>query len=130
MYNTKVLKLGAHTKVLWLLLVTLIALLFISNDAMASVGHGGGLPYENWLKDLRSSITGPVAFTLAIIGIVGTGGALIFGGDLNHFLRSSIFLVLIMALIIAAQNIMEGLFGHGAEIAMIYKALPPVIQVA
>ena len=75
------------------------------------------VPYEPWLTSLRSSVTGPVAFSLSIIGIVIAGGVLIFGGDLNGFFRSLIFLVLVMALLIGAQNMMSNFFGSGAEIA-------------
>jgi type IV secretion system protein VirB2 len=68
------------------------------------------------LTNLRNSVTGPVAFALAIIGIVVAGGVLIFGGDLNGFFRTLIFIVLVMALIIGAQNILSTFFGRGAEI--------------
>jgi type IV secretion system protein VirB2 len=84
--------------------------------AEASVGTGGGLPYETWLTSLQNSVTGPVAFTLSIIGIVVAGGVLIFGGDLNGFFRTLIFIVLVMALLVGAQNIMSTLFARGAVI--------------
>jgi type IV secretion system protein VirB2 len=42
---------------------------------------------------------------------------LIFGGELNHFFRSLIFLVLVMALTVGAQNMMSSFFGAGAVIA-------------
>ena len=93
-------------------------LAFSASDALASVGTGGDLPYESWLESLRNSVTGPVAFTLAVIGIVVAGGVLVFGGDLNGFFRTMIFLVLIMALIISANNIVSSFFGKGALIAV------------
>lgn len=55
--------------------------------AHASASAGGGLPYEAWLTKLQQSMTGPVAFSVSLIGIVGAGGVLIFGGELNAFLR-------------------------------------------
>jgi type IV secretory pathway VirB2 component (pilin) len=85
-------------------------------DAMASAGTGGSLPYEGWLTSLQNSITGPVAFALSIIGIVVAGGVLIFGGDLNAFFRTLIFVVLVMALLVGAQNMMSNFFGRGAVI--------------
>jgi type IV secretion system protein VirB2 len=98
----------------------LVAFLMLSSDlTFASEGGGGGLPYETWLTNLRNSVTGPVAFALAIIGVVVAGGVLIFGGDLNGFFRTLIFIVLVMALIIGAQNILSTFFGRGAEIAAI-----------
>jgi type IV secretion system protein TrbC len=101
-------------------LFLLFAFLLLSADfTFASEGVGGGLPYETWLTNLRNSVTGPVAFALAIIGIVVAGGVLIFGGDLNGFFRTLIFIVLVMALLIGAQNILGTFFGRGAEIATI-----------
>ncbi len=95
----------------------LLMLYVITPDiAEASVGTGGGLPYETWLTSLQNSVTGPVAFTLSIIGIVVAGGVLIFGGDLNGFFRTLIFIVLVMALLVGAQNIMSTLFARGAVI--------------
>lgn len=93
-----------------------VMLIFSASDALASVGTGGDLPYESWLESLRNSVTGPVAFTLSLVGIVVAGGVLVFGGDLNGFFRTLIFLVLIMALIIGANNIMSTFFGKGAVI--------------
>ena len=98
-------------------LVLLALMLLWPQHALASEGGGGQLPYESWLTNLRNSVTGPVAFTLSIVGIVIAGGVLIFGGDLNGFFRTLFFLVLVMALLIGAQNMMSGLFGQGAEIA-------------
>lgn len=90
--------------------------LAIVPDAMAATGAGGSLPYESWLTSLRDSVTGPVAFSLSIIGIVVAGGVLIFGGELNAFFRTLIFLVLVMALLVGAQNMMTTFFGKGAEL--------------
>ena len=108
--------------ILYLWLVMMIAIFLLTpHQAWASVGTGGSLPYEGWLANLRNSVTGPVAFTLSIVGIVIAGGVLIFGGDLNGFFRTIIFLVLVMAFLVGAQNIMSTFFGKGAEIAAIYQ---------
>jgi type IV secretion system protein VirB2 len=108
-----------HRKVLaYLCLALVFAYLFLlPGHALASEGTGGGLPYESWLTNLRNSVTGPVAFSLSTLGIVTCGGVLIFGGDLNGFVRSMMFLVLVMCLLVGAQNIMSSFFGRGAEIA-------------
>lgn len=97
--------------------VLLAVILLAPAHAYASEGTGGGLPYESWLTNLRTSVTGPVAFALSIIGIVVAGGVLIFGGDLNGFFRTMIFITLVMALIVGAQNVMSTFFARGAEIA-------------
>ena len=99
--------------------IGLVALVFftVGNDAYAGTATGGSLPYETWLSSLRDSVTGPVAFALSIIGIVIAGGVLIFGGDLNGFFRTLIFIVLVMAFLVGAQNMMTTFFGNAAVIA-------------
>jgi len=109
-------------------LALLALMLLVPQHAFASEGGGGQLPYESWLTNLRNSVTGPVAFTLSIVGIVIAGGVLIFGGDLNGFFRTLFFLVLVMALLIGAQNMMSGLFGQGAEIASDGESLMRQLQ--
>ena len=107
-----------NQSVLWLGLFIVISLI-MGSDAYAGTATGGSLPYETWLSSLRNSVTGPVAFTLSVVGIVVAGGVLILGGDLNGFFRTLIFIVLVMALLIGAQNMMTSFFGSAAEIASI-----------
>ena len=108
----------------------LAVFLIAPQHAFASAGTGGSLPYESWLTNLRASVTGPVAFALSIIGIVVAGGVLIFGGDLNGFFRTLIFLVLVMALLVGAQNVMSTFFGRGAEIAALGDAVMHQLKAA
>ncbi len=103
----------------YLLTVLCLLIILAPQHAFASTGTGGALPYESWLSSLQNSVTGPVAFAIATIGIVIAGSVLIFGGDLNGFFRTLIFIVLVMALIVGAQNMMSSFFGRGAEIASI-----------
>ena len=103
------------------LLLAVFALL--PQHAHAAEGAGGALPYEGWLTALRTSVTGPVAFALAMIGIVIAGGVLIFGGDLNGFFRTLIFIVLVMAFLVGAQNMMATFFGRGAEVAALGEGM-------
>jgi type IV secretion system protein VirB2 len=98
---------------------------FASSQVLAGPGEGGNLPYESWLNNLRASATGPVAFAFGIIGIVVAGGILIFGGDLNGFFRTMLVIVLVMALLVTANNIMSDLFGTSAEIASLSSETIP-----
>jgi Type IV secretory pathway, VirB2 components (pilins) len=66
---------------------------------------------------LRNSLTGPVAFAVSIIGIIVAGAVLIFGGDMNGFFRTLVFIVLVMSLIIGANNMMTIFFGRGADLS-------------
>lgn len=92
-----------------------LLLLLITHPSMAA-SAGGGLPFDSWLTKIQKSITGPFAFSAAIIGLVAAGATLIFGGELNGFMRSLIFFVLVLAFLVAAQNTMTAITGKGAEI--------------
>jgi len=96
--------------------LTVLFLLLVTDPAMAS-SAGGGLPFDSWLTKIQKSITGPFAFSAAIIGLVAAGATLIFGGELNGFMRSLIFFVLVLAFLVAAQNTMTAITGKGAEIS-------------
>lgn len=100
-------------------LLLMLCAFTLPHDAYAAGTAGGGLPYESALTRLRASITGPVAFTLSLMGIVGAAGVLIFGGELTGFLRMMVFLVLLIAILVGAQNVLTTLFAAGAEIAWI-----------
>ncbi len=104
-------------------LLFLLTFFAVVPHALASAAQGGGLPYETWLTNLRQSMTGPVAFSLSIMGIVVAGGVLIFGGELNAFVRTLIFIVLVMGLLVGAQNMMSSFFGQGALIGAAQSVL-------
>ncbi|WCF22872.1 TrbC/VirB2 family protein, partial [Xylella fastidiosa] len=78
---------NVNYRVLLILCVALL-LLIATHPAFASNTSGGGLPSDEWFTRIRASVTGPFAFTVAIIGIVGAGAGLILGGDMNGFLRT------------------------------------------
>ena len=101
--------------------------LLASGETYASEGVGGTLPYESWLMNLRNSVTGPVAFTLSMVGIVVAGGALVMGGDLSGFFRTLVFIVLVLAFLVGAQNMMSNFFGRGAEIASMGTGQPGLV---
>lgn len=93
-----------------------LMLLLAAEPSLAASTSGGGLPFDGWLTKIRNSITGPFAFTVAIIGLVAAGAALIFGGDMNGFMRTLIFMVLVLSFVVAAQNTLSAVTGKGAEI--------------
>lgn len=95
---------------------TALLMLLSAHPAFAASTAGGGLPFDDWFTTIRSSITGPFAFTASIVGLVGAGATLIFGGDMNGFLRTLIFIVLVLCFIVAAQNTLSAITGQGAEI--------------
>lgn len=92
----------------------MLAMLGLPGSAFASSSGGGGLPWESPLQTITTSITGPVAFAISVIGVVAAGATLIWGGEVSGFTRTLIFVVLVIGLIVGAVNILSTLFGVGA----------------
>lgn len=107
-----------------LIMGTIVLLLLLITHPACASSAGGGLPFDSYLTKIQKSITGPFAFTAAIIGLVGAGATLIFGGEMNGFLRTLLFIVLVLSFLVAAQNTMTAITGKGAEIAK-----PPVSKI-
>lgn len=109
----------SQSTLFWLLLLAFLAFILLApQHAFASEGTGGSLPYETPLASLRNSVTGPVAFTISLVGIVVAGAVLIFGGDISGFFKTIIGLILIISLLVGAQNFLS-FMGKGAEIAVL-----------
>ncbi|GEM_PF-606142 len=101
-------------------LTTFIILTAVFKDALAADTASGSsvLPYETWLKTIQKSLTGPVAFSVSLIGIVSCGATLIFtGGEMGRFMRSIVYLVMVMTLLVGANTLMSSLF-NGATIEL------------
>jgi type IV secretion system protein VirB2 len=82
--------------------------------AQAASTGGGSLPWDTPLTTLRNDITGPVAFTVSLLGIVAAGAALVFGGEINEFTRRIMMLVLVVSFVVAATNFATALGITGA----------------
>ncbi len=116
---------SSHYKQIFILGMILLAALFIAEPAVASSSAGGGLPFDTWLTKISNTITGPFAFTVSIVGIVAAGAMLIFGGDISGFMKTMIFIVLVLSFVIAAKNTLSAITGQGAEIT---KPAHPTIK--
>lgn len=103
-----------------LLAFTLLSL----HSAQAAESMGNSLPYESWLRTLQQSLTGPVAFSVAMIGIVSCGATLIFaGGEIGRFMRALIYVVMVMTMLIGANSLMTRFF-NGASIGTVTASAP------
>lgn len=90
----------------------LSVLIFLVLPGIAEAGTtGGALPWEGPLRTIAQSLTGPVAFSVALIGIFSTGATLVWGGEMNEFARRAVLLGLIVAVLVFATNILSSAFG-------------------
>jgi type IV secretion system protein VirB2 len=90
-----------------------LMLLTLAGAAMATPTPSGSseMPWEKGLQYLQESITGPVAQAIGLIAIVAAGAALIFGGDMTGFMRTAVYIVLVLGLIMSAANLLSALNG-------------------
>jgi type IV secretory pathway VirB2 component (pilin) len=77
---------------------------------------GGSLPWDTPLTTLKNDLTGPVAFTISLLAMVACGAALVFGGEINEFVRRIIMLVLVCAFIVGVTNLASALGITGAVV--------------
>lgn len=90
-------------------LVVMLALL--SSPAWAtSTVQGGGLglmPWDTPMQTVAQSFTGPVALSVAIMGLAVTGCILVFGGEITEFAKRAIYIVMVIAFLISAVSLMN-----------------------
>lgn len=94
-------------------LLVVAAVLLAPSEAWATQA-GAGLDWEGPLQRLTTSIQGPVAFAISLLGVVVCGAMLVFGGEINEFVRRAIMLVLVVSVIAFAANLLTNLFNYGA----------------
>ncbi len=88
-------------------------------DTTDGASDGSSLPFVSPLKTLQNALTGPFAMSVSLIGIVAAGAVLIFGGDMSGFLRTLVFLVLVIALIVASSSFLKMFTQDSATIAAV-----------
>jgi type IV secretion system protein TrbC len=102
----------------WLTLVVLALVMLVALHPVAAhaTSTGGSLPWDGPLTTLKNDITGPVAFTISLLAMVACGAALVFGGEINEFVRRIVMLVLVVALITGVVNVASALGITGAVV--------------
>lgn len=101
---------------LLIMTVMLIGVVEPTMAAGASATGGPGLPWEEPLDKLQQSISGPVAFVIALLGIIACGATLIWGGEVSEFTRRIIYVVLVVCIIVFANSMLTGALFSGAMI--------------
>lgn len=94
--------------------LTVIAILVIFVLPELALAQDGKLPYEGGLKTFQESLEGPVPFAISLVGIVACGAMLIFGGEISGFMRTMVFIVLVISIIVQAKNVVELMGGKGS----------------
>jgi type IV secretion system protein VirB2 len=104
------------TKKTGLLFLLLLMALVLPDIAHAASAGGGSMPWDTPLTTLRDDLTGPLAFTMSLLAFVVAGVALIFGGEMGHFIRGVVMAVMVAAMLTGIVNFAAALGIAGATV--------------
>ena len=76
----------------------------------------GGLPWERPMAAIATSLTGPVAYAIGLIGIAIAGGAMLWGGELTEFGRRACMIGLVVSVLVFAAPLLSSAFGVNAAV--------------
>ena len=76
----------------------------------------GGLPWEKPMTAIATSLTGPVAYAIGLIGIAIAGGTMLWGGDLGEVGRKACMVGLVVAVLVFAAPMLSSAFGVAAAL--------------
>ena len=77
---------------------------------------GGNLPWERPMTTIATSLTGPVAYAIGLIGIAIAGGAMLWGGELTEFGRRACMIGLVVSVLVFAARMLASAFGVSAAV--------------
>jgi type IV secretion system protein TrbC len=79
-------------------------------------GNAGNLPWERPMTAIATSLTGPVAYAIGLIGIAIAGGAMLWGGELTEFGRRACMIGLVVSVLVFAAPMLASAFGVNAAV--------------
>jgi type IV secretion system protein VirB2 len=84
--------------------------------AQANAAPAGALPWERPMTAIATSLTGPVAYAIGLIGIAIAGGAMLWGGELPEFGRRACMIGLVVSVLVFAAPMLASAFGVAAAV--------------
>jgi type IV secretion system protein TrbC len=84
--------------------------------ARAPAAPTGALPWERPMTAIATSLTGPVAYAIGLIGIAIAGGAMLWGGELTEFGRRACMIGLVVSVLVFAAPMLASAFGVAAAV--------------
>jgi type IV secretory pathway VirB2 component (pilin) len=93
--------------------LTALALAF---SLQAYAAAASGLPWERPMTAIATSLTGPVAYAIGLIGIAIAGGAMLWGGELTEFGRRACMIGLVVSVLVFAAPLLASAFGVNAAV--------------
>ncbi len=93
-----------------------LAALSAAFSARMQAAAAGGLPWEKPMTSIATSLTGPVAYAIGLIGIAIAGGAMLWGGELTEFGRRACMIGLVVSVLVFAAPLLATAFGVNAAV--------------
>ena len=88
---------------------------------------GNALPWDQPLTTLVQSLQGPVAFAIAVVGIIACGAMLIFGGEMSDTMKRMLQMGIACCLIVFSTQVLSTFIGFGEDIpaaAVVHSSHP------
>ena len=96
--------------------VTALAVLAFAAGVRAHAAAAGKLPWEAPMTAIATSLTGPVAYAIGLIGIAIAGGTMLWGGELTEFGRKACMIGLVISVLVFAAPMLSSAFGVTAAV--------------
>lgn len=94
----------------------LLLLMAYAFSLHANAAPAGALPWEKPMTAIATSLTGPVAYAIGLIGIAIAGGAMLWGGELTEFGRRACMIGLVVSVLVFAAPMLASAFGVAAAL--------------
>ena len=82
----------------------------------AHASAAGNLPWEAPMTAIATSLTGPIAYAVGLIGITIAGGSMLWGGELTEFGRKACMIGLVVSVLVFAAPMLSSAFGVTAAV--------------
>ena len=96
--------------------LTALAAMMLAFGLRLHAAAGGNLPWERPMTTIATSLTGPVAYAIGLIGIAIAGGAMLWGGELTEFGRRACMIGLVVSVLVFAAPMLASAFGVSAAV--------------
>ncbi len=95
---------------------TMLTMLTLALNFQVSAATAGTLPWEKPMQAIATSLTGPVAYAIGLIGIAIAGGTMLWGGELTEFGRRACMVGLVVSVLVFAAPMLSSAFGVTAAV--------------
>ena len=95
---------------------TALIVFVLAASVRAHAAAAGKLPWEAPMTAIATSLTGPVAYAIGLIGIAIAGGTMLWGGELTEFGRKACMIGLVVSVLVFAAPMLSSAFGVTAAV--------------